>query len=528
MTDKIKVHIILDHSDAAFVEAIKSVENVEVVQWDFSFDTAFQWLMFNDEEIDVFFASEYAQVSTLDENGRQVPRDLALLRRVKELHLMRPRAKFVLLCDEDRELPENRRFLSNLVAIGIYDFLPKTELTEEEIRSAILGPKNDITHVQQYLPENIPASSKPFVKKSIEKIEKEKEHRAIDIFAIISRFRKEEKPGEEEGPEKRRPKVKHIIEKVRPSAVSFYPVGTSEASALFLATEFAVKLADRGAKTALIELHGTGIPRLGFHTGVISTIKTTETALQRVEDEEDILPVFNVPKEIELPHYDRAIQEKLKNLPDSLYVLPGKSSAVPSVHPFKSIKPSTLDAAPQEIASQLIFGHNFDCVIFVLTGSLTHKTVFHGIRTSNYVYFVTDQHSAHISWLKQTLYALERAKISLKNARIVLFPYYELPNIRLSDIETALGTEVDYILPDATRELLNMSWGAGKIESEDFSREIARMILEATGYKLSDLEEKKRKFEIKLFAGRAKKERKGKQEQAEKQDETQRKEAASE
>lgn len=492
--EKIRIHIILNDTSLAVVEAIRGIENAEIVQWDYSFDTAFQWLMFNENEnIDVFFTCEYAQVSTVGESDKVIPRDLALLRRIRELRMMRPHAKFILLCDEDRDVPTNRHFLSSLVSMGVYDFLPRTKLDEEEIKSVILSPKNDITHVHQYLPENIPATSMPFPKKEIEvEKDKEKEHKAIDIFAVLSMFKKTEHPEGKESPEnkeRKRPRVKHIIEKVRPSAVSFYSVGANEAGAVSLATEFAVRLARKGAKTALIELHSSGIPRLGFHTGVISTIKTIETALQRIEDGEGILPVLSVPKEIELPHYDKAVQEKIKQLPGSLYILPGRSNITPSVHPFKSIKPSTLDSAPQEIVNQLIFGHNFDCVVFILTGSLTHRAVFHGIKASNYVYFVTDQHSAHISWLRQTLHAMERANLPLKDTRIVLFPYYELPNIRLSDIETALGTEVDYTIPDVSMEMADASWGARKQDS--FGYEIARMVLETTGHKLSDYTEKK-------------------------------------
>ena len=68
---------------------------------------------------------------------------------------MRPQTKFVLICDDDRDRPENRHFLANLVAIGIYDFVVGTELTEEQLKQLLTEPPKDITHVQQYLPENI-------------------------------------------------------------------------------------------------------------------------------------------------------------------------------------------------------------------------------------------------------------------------------------------------------------------------------------------------------------------------------------
>lgn len=150
----VRLHLILDSSDTAVVDAIKRIKNIEIAQWDYSFDTAFEWMLHNEsEKVDIIFASEYAQVSITDSSNKQMSRDTALLRRVKDLHLMRPQAKFILLCDEDRDLPENRHFLASLVAMGIYDFQTSTKLTEELLVKMIKEPKRDITHVQNYLPE---------------------------------------------------------------------------------------------------------------------------------------------------------------------------------------------------------------------------------------------------------------------------------------------------------------------------------------------------------------------------------------
>ena len=233
--DKIKVHIILDPSDEAVVEVVKGFAEVEVVQWDYSFDTAFQWTMQNEaQKIDVILASEYAQISQTDNEGKTIPRDVALLRRVKDLRMMRPQAKFLLLCDEDRDLPENRHFLSNLVGYGIYDFRTENTLTEESLYKMITGPKRDIAQVQKYLPENIESPSRPFV---IDTKEEEKEEiRAIDIMARLAKLRGDQ--SKEQKVEKRA-KVKHIIEKVRPAVVSFLSFSEDNGGASLLAQQYA-------------------------------------------------------------------------------------------------------------------------------------------------------------------------------------------------------------------------------------------------------------------------------------------------
>lgn len=505
----VRLHLILDSSDTAVVDAIKRIGDIEIAQWDYSFDTAFEWTLHNEsEKVDIFFASEYAQVSITDSSNKQIPRDTALLRRVKDLHLMRPQAKFILLCDEDRDLPENRHFLANLVAMGIYDFRTSTNLTEKALGEMIKEPKRDITHVRNYLPENVQGGTiKPFTAKETTIIKKkEKEVKAIDIFTMINNFRKK---GDSE--ERKKPKVKHIIEKVRPSVVSFLPVGTADGNASLLAMHFAIKLADKEAKVALTEFHNSGIPRLGYATGIKSRVKTVEMAMQRIEDEEDVLGLYITPEEAakNIPGYDAAIQSKIKSYPKTLHVLGGRDNIMPNIHPFKNIKSSTLDITPGEIVNQLIFRHNFDCAVFDLNGGLNLKLVFHSLKVSNYIFCIVDQHPAHISWLRQNLTIMEKAGIPLKNVRIILFPYYELPNIRLMDIEAALDTEIDYVLPDVTKELLNLSWGTGKIASEDFNNTIAEMILESTGFKLAELEKKaKRRItlpEIKLFSKKVQK-----------------------
>lgn len=197
MTDKkkIKLHLILDASDELVVEVIKSFENMEIIQWDYSFDTAYQWTVYNEEkEIDVFLASEFAQVSTTSGDGKQIPRDTALLRRVRDLHLLRPQTKFILLCDEERELPENKQFLSYLVSIGIYDFRTQTELTEDMLREMIEEPRRDITHVQEYLPENIGAGSllqgKTFRKNRKKTQKEEKDRIKHETQGLVRKFKK--------------------------------------------------------------------------------------------------------------------------------------------------------------------------------------------------------------------------------------------------------------------------------------------------------------------------------------------------
>ena len=489
--DKIKVHIILDPSDEAVVEVVKGFAEVEVVQWDYSFDTAFQWTMQNEaQKIDVILASEYAQISQTDNEGKTIPRDVALLRRVKDLRMMRPQAKFLLLCDEDRDLPENRHFLSNLVGYGIYDFRTENTLTEESLYKMITGPKRDIAQVQKYLPENIESPSRPFVKDTKE--EEKEEIRAIDIMARLAKLRGDQ--SKEQKVEKRA-KVKHIIEKVRPAVVSFLSFSEDNGGASLLAQQYAQMLAKK-AKVALVEVPSTGIPRLGFSTGMRSRRRTVETAIQRIEDNEDIMNVLLAPEEaVKLtPSYDSAITKKIKALPKDFYLLGGRDDMLPHVPVFNHVKGTTLEKAPGEIVNQLIFRHGFDCVVFVLAVRLNVGINFNALKVSNYIYCMTDQHPAHLSWLKQNINLLvNQLGIPARNLRLLLFPYYDLNTIRLTDLETAIGHEFDYKIPDIRQELLDMAWYKGEISNPDASRTIAEMIFDATGYSLDELNAKEKK-----------------------------------
>lgn len=186
---KIRVHVILDELDRQIVEVVRSIPGVEIVQWDYSFDTAYQWTANNREErIDIFLASEYAQVSNTDERGRQIPRDKALLKRVRDLYLMRPYVKFLLLCDPDRKAPGNREFLSNLVSIGIYDFRTEDTLTEEMIEQFIKEPKRDISYVAEFLPggfESIQKHTSHDVKQF--EFENEEEEEEEELLPLIKK-----------------------------------------------------------------------------------------------------------------------------------------------------------------------------------------------------------------------------------------------------------------------------------------------------------------------------------------------------
>lgn len=448
MENTIKVHVIMDNSDHAVVDAIGKLKNIEVVQWDYGFDTAYQWTVHNESvQVDVFLSSEYAQVSILDSEGKKLQRDAALLRRIKSLYLLRPSAKFVLLCDEDRERPEKRHFLSHLVGMGIYDFRTHTQFSLENLEEYIKEPKRTIAHVQAYMPENNPQPATP-----IKKPEKKEELKAIDIFATMLKNRRE---GAEH--KKKPAKVKHVIEKVRPSVITFMSLGSCNGDSALLAQTLATMLAKKEAKVALVEVAGDGVPRVGFSTNIKSSKKTFDAALQRIEDEEDISSLLiNVKEALDtIPSYDGAIKGKLKNLPESLHVLAARENISPNRHAMHGIKQDTLEEAPQEIVNQLIMRHNYDAVIFVLNGNLYHKIVFQTIKVSNYIYCVFDQHPAHVSWLRQGLLALDELGVPKKNVRTVCFPWYDLANINQASIEAALDTEVDYYLPDVRKEIWN-------------------------------------------------------------------------
>lgn len=166
------VYVILDEMDREIVETVKSFPDIEIVQWDNSFDTAYAWLSRNpDVQVDVFLASEYTQVSTLDEKGRRVSRDTALLQRIRDIYLLKSQAKFLLFCDPDRTLPENREFLCSLVAIGIYDFRTDSTLTREKLRGYLEEPKRDISYIQEYLPGKLRGTKSNYKVRKVELVE---------------------------------------------------------------------------------------------------------------------------------------------------------------------------------------------------------------------------------------------------------------------------------------------------------------------------------------------------------------------
>ena len=220
MNKKTNIHLILDPGDTALVEAIHTIENTVIAQNDFSFDTACEWTRHNrGVHIDVFLASEFAPVSTTDSEGKIIHRDVALLRRIKELRLMRPQTKFVLICDDDRDRPENRNFLYNLVAIGVYDFVIGTVLTLDKLKHMINGPPKDITHVQQYLPDNIDGGVSNIILPAqpliiAEEKREKKRSGSVGIFGLLGRS---DRP---QGKESAKPKITYTSKKVNTSSVS--------------------------------------------------------------------------------------------------------------------------------------------------------------------------------------------------------------------------------------------------------------------------------------------------------------------
>lgn len=204
---KIRIHVILDEMDKKIVEVIRSFPNMEVVQWDYSFDTAYQWTLSNRQvPVDVFLASEYTQVSTTDESGKQIPRDTALLRRIRDIYLLRPHSKFLLLCDHERTLLENKSFLSSLVSVGIYDFRTVETLTEEKLREYIEEPKRDVSYVQEYLSDDLRGTRTSHQVKQIDVVEEEDEEEEETFFSRAKQrlqgivFRRKEEAEDEELP----------------------------------------------------------------------------------------------------------------------------------------------------------------------------------------------------------------------------------------------------------------------------------------------------------------------------------------
>ena len=92
----------------------------------------------------------------------------------------------------------------------------------------------------------------------------------------------------------------------------------------------------------------TGIPRLGFSTGMRSRRRTVETAIQRIEDNEDIMNVLLAPEEaVKLtPSYDSAITKKIKALPKDFYLLGGRGDMLPHVPVFNQVKGTTWRKRP--------------------------------------------------------------------------------------------------------------------------------------------------------------------------------------
>lgn len=245
---KIKVHVILDELDRQIVEVIRSFPGVEIVQWDYSFDTAYQWAMSNKEErVDVFLASEYAQVSNTDDHGKQISRDKALLKRIRDIFLTRPNVKFLLLCDPDRKRPGNREFLTNLVSIGIYDFKTEEVLTEELLEEFIKEPKRNIAHVAEFLPgghvsTNSSHNVKQFEFEEDEEEEEEEETiRSLLKQKIIDKLKKPSKP--RKGIKIRKSKKKEAPKKEEAPTVEQEPQSTVSSVGVIYSLELGL---DRG------------------------------------------------------------------------------------------------------------------------------------------------------------------------------------------------------------------------------------------------------------------------------------------
>lgn len=161
------IHIVLNQEDKPVIDTIKLFDNFEIVQIDYSLDTAYYYIKEN-PTADILLTSEFVRVSAVVD-GKQINKDTAFLRRIRDIKLTSPGMKIVILCAEEREYPENQSFLSSLVSIGVYDFYLATNLNPEMLEKILSAPPKDITHVSKYLPGGMAVRNADF-KQEIEAI----------------------------------------------------------------------------------------------------------------------------------------------------------------------------------------------------------------------------------------------------------------------------------------------------------------------------------------------------------------------
>ena len=149
--NELKVHVILNESDTGVIEAIKEIDGLIVTQIDYSLDSAYYWLEKPENDIDIIVTSEFVSLSTFHD-GKRMSKSAAFLKKISSIRLLKPRAKIVVFCAEERDLPENREFLESLVAVGIYDFYLVTQLSHKILKDILLAPPRDISQVKEYLP----------------------------------------------------------------------------------------------------------------------------------------------------------------------------------------------------------------------------------------------------------------------------------------------------------------------------------------------------------------------------------------
>lgn len=145
------MHLVFPEAARDVYEALSALEGIELTGWDHSVDTAAQWSVSGRGEApDLFFVSGLAGCSTIDhQTGTSLSKEQSLVRRLKEIRISRPPSRIILVLPQTAA--ENRRFMQDLVALGVYDVYCTSEFSEEDVERWFKTTKG-IADMEEFLP----------------------------------------------------------------------------------------------------------------------------------------------------------------------------------------------------------------------------------------------------------------------------------------------------------------------------------------------------------------------------------------
>lgn len=145
----VKLHLVFPETAGDVYEALQSM--AEVTGWDYNLDTAAQWAASGQGETpDIFFINGTVGVSTIDtKTKKRMTKHQAMVNRLQTIRLARPSSRIILVLPLAAR--EKKQFVSDLIALGIYDIYFVSEFNEDDIRQWINNTKS-IVDMQPFLP----------------------------------------------------------------------------------------------------------------------------------------------------------------------------------------------------------------------------------------------------------------------------------------------------------------------------------------------------------------------------------------